>query len=247
MKKYGRTKEELERLIETVNKDFPKHYRKIEEISIHVLLTPEEAIEIAENFHKKHGLDGTINKQIDNLLFDEAYTFKVDKENRENDDIRPAWRVIVDLQSSPYLFEDYTLIVSDRDKAVMGMLDVNGHPVSLDNEWIWGSIVSIVEKNKIDGIGKSKTENKVALMIADHLDWENELEHLTLLQEKLNAYISFIESGQVYSVYPEAKSVDGFIFDLRCKFPPTENGKKLIEVFRKSTQDLKIEFKVYEA
>lgn len=28
--------------------------------------------------------------------------------------------------------------------------------------------MSILEKNKIDGIGKSKTENKITLMIADH-------------------------------------------------------------------------------
>ena len=61
-------------------------------------------------------------------------------------------------------------------------------------------------------------ENKLALMIADHLDWENELQHLTLLQDKINAYVSFIESGQIYSVYPDAKLVDGFIFDLRFKY-----------------------------
>ena len=29
--------------------------------------------------------------------FDEAYTFKIVKENRNNDDIRPAWRILVDL------------------------------------------------------------------------------------------------------------------------------------------------------
>ena len=32
--------------------------------------------------------------------------------------------------------------------------------------------MSILDKNKIDGIGKSKTENKIALMIVDHLAWK---------------------------------------------------------------------------
>ncbi|WP_346426369.1 DUF6572 domain-containing protein [Bacillus cereus] len=32
-------------------------------------------------------------------------------------------------------------------------------------------------------------------MIIDHLDWENTLQHLTLLQDKINAYVSFIENG----------------------------------------------------
>ncbi|WP_342439381.1 hypothetical protein NSS79_10965 [Paenibacillus sp. FSL L8-0436] len=135
MKKYNRTKEELEKLIESVNKEFPRHHRKIEEIPIDVVSTPEEAIEIAKKYHQEHELDGTVDEQIESLFFDEAYTFKVDLENRENDDIRPAWRVTVDLPPNPFLFEDYTLIVSDRDKAVMGMLDPNGHPVSEGNEF----------------------------------------------------------------------------------------------------------------
>ncbi|MFF2088873.1 DUF6572 domain-containing protein [Paenibacillus sp. NPDC058174] len=104
--------------------------------------------------------------------------------------------------------------------------------------------MSVLDKNKIDGIGKSESENKLALMIADHLDWENELEHLTLLQDKINAYVSFIESGQVYNFYPDAKSVDGFIFDLMFRYEPTENCNKLLEFFSKSTQDLKIEFEI---
>lgn len=107
--------------------------------------------------------------------------------------------------------------------------------------------MSVLDKNKIDGIGKSKSENKLALMIADHLDWENELQHLTCLQDKINAYISFIESGQVYSLYPDAKSVDGYIFDLRFIYKPPENCNKLLEYFRKSTQDLKIEFIIHES
>ncbi|MEG0268472.1 MAG: hypothetical protein RR649_06895 [Carnobacterium sp.] len=115
--------------------DFPRHYRKLGEITVDTVLTPEKAIEIAKTYHQEHELDGTVSEQIESLFFDEAYTFKVDMEDREKDDIRPAWRVTVDLPPNPFLFEDYTLIVSDRDKAVMGMLDVNGHPVSEGNEF----------------------------------------------------------------------------------------------------------------
>lgn len=104
--------------------------------------------------------------------------------------------------------------------------------------------MSILDKNQVDGIGKSNTENKIALLLADHLDWSDELQHLTLLQDKMNAYLSFIESGQIYAVYPDAKSVDGFIFELKFKYAPTENALKLIDVFRKSTADLRIEYRV---
>lgn len=74
----------------------------------------------------------------------------------------------------------------------------------------------------------------------------DELEHLILLQDKINSYISFIESGQVYNVYLDAKLADGFIFELEFKYKITENCKKLLDVFRKSTQGLRIDIKVNE-
>lgn len=129
------TDEEFEEYLKLKKEDIPRHYRKLGEITVNTVLTPKEAIEIAKRYHKEHELDGKVNEQIDNLFFDEAYTFEVDLENRENDDIRPAWRVPVDLPPNPFLFEDYTLIVSDKDKAVMGMVDANGHPVSKGNEF----------------------------------------------------------------------------------------------------------------
>ncbi|GIO43398.1 hypothetical protein [Paenibacillus apis] len=122
--------EEFNEYLKLKKEDIPRHYRKLEEITIETVLAPMEVIKIAKQYHQENELEGTINEQIENLFFDEAYTFKVDPENRENDDIRPAWRVNVDLQPNPFLFEEYTLIVSDRDKAVMGMLDPNGHPVT---------------------------------------------------------------------------------------------------------------------
>ncbi len=83
------TDEEFEEYLRLVKADFPRHYRKLEEIKIRTVLTPKEAIEIAKKYHDKNELDGEIN----------------------------------------------TLIVSDRDKTVMDMLDLNGHPVSEGNEF----------------------------------------------------------------------------------------------------------------
>ncbi|MDQ1232535.1 hypothetical protein QE450_000033 [Paenibacillus sp. SORGH_AS306] len=131
MKRYNRTKEELKKILEEVDRNFPRHHRRINEITMDTVLKPEEAIEIAKKYHKENKEEGIVNEQIERLYFDEGYTFKRDRENRENDDIRPAWRVTVDLPPNPFLFEDYTLIVSDRDRKVMGMLGQNGQPVEL--------------------------------------------------------------------------------------------------------------------
>lgn len=49
--------------------------------------------------------------------------------------------------------------------------------------------MSVVESNKIDAMGKSKEKKELSLLITDHLEWENEYEHLVILQDKINSYL----------------------------------------------------------
>ena len=56
----------------------------------------------------------------------------------------------------------------------------------------------------IDFIGIDKKTNELILTISDHLDWDNTDTHLEILQAKLNAYLSFIESGEIYEHKKEA-------------------------------------------
>jgi len=39
------------------------------------------------------------------------------------------------------------------------------------------------------------------LLITDHLEWSDEVNHLLVLQEKINAYIGFCENHQYNQVY----------------------------------------------
>ena len=82
---------------------------------------------------------------------------------------------------------------------------------------------TIEETDKIDAIGIDKESPYVILKIFDHLDWKNEEEHLHLLQEKINSYLTFIESGQIYDDYPDAKDKD-IIISISFKHPPTVNA-----------------------
>lgn len=56
--------------------------------------------------------------------------------------------------------------------------------------------------NYIDAIGTSKESDEVVLTVIDASEWGSD--HLLILQEKLNSYLRFIESGELYSVYPSA-------------------------------------------
>ncbi|MDR9862897.1 MULTISPECIES: DUF6572 domain-containing protein [Pseudomonas] len=49
--------------------------------------------------------------------------------------------------------------------------------------------------------------DNVVLYISDHLEWGDKAEqgeHLQLLQDKLNTYVAFIESGEIYTEIPNA-------------------------------------------
>ena len=48
-------------------------------------------------------------------------------------------------------------------------------------------------------------EGDTVLTVSDHLPWDDAKEHLLRLQEKLNAYVRFIGSGEIYEKWPDAQ------------------------------------------
>jgi hypothetical protein len=57
--------------------------------------------------------------------------------------------------------------------------------------------VTIAETTKIDIVATRPDSNVVRLVIADHLEWNDLDTHARLLEEKINTYIAFVESGQL--------------------------------------------------
>lgn len=86
--------------------------------------------------------------------------------------------------------------------------------------------MSIDQTDKVDFISTSP-DNKVVLTISDHLEWDDEGAHLLLLQRKLNAYIKFIEGGQIYENYPKARNSQ-LIISLKLKFEPNKTGLEFL-------------------
>lgn len=83
--------------------------------------------------------------------------------------------------------------------------------------------MSLEDVNILDNIGIDKESGRVVLSIIDNLEWDDEYKHLSLLQEKLNYYLGFIESDEVYSVYPKAIGRNFEIF-LYSKGSIPDNG-----------------------
>ena len=63
--------------------------------------------------------------------------------------------------------------------------------------------MSVDQPNVVDIISNSQS-GEIVLTISDHLDWTDTHGHLLVLQEKINTYLRFLESGEIYQRYPDA-------------------------------------------
>ena len=62
--------------------------------------------------------------------------------------------------------------------------------------------MSIIDPTIVDAQSVTPDGKGVALLISDHLTWENEQKHLEALQEKLNAYVAYLRGGQFAQHFP---------------------------------------------
>src|SRR5262249_18572450 len=86
--------------------------------------------------------------------------------------------------------------------------------------------MSVDNHNVIDAVGIDKVTGEVVLTIADHFDWDED-QHLLVLQEKINRYLAFIESGEILTEYPKAIGKPIRI-DICCKYSPSEMGEAFL-------------------
>ncbi len=82
--------------------------------------------------------------------------------------------------------------------------------------------MSIEQTDKIDIISTGKN-GRIVLTISDHLEWDDKGEHALLMEDKINAYLHFIETGQVLEEYPDAKG-KRVVISIIMKHFPNEDG-----------------------
>jgi hypothetical protein len=92
--------------------------------------------------------------------------------------------------------------------------------------------MSIEQENVIDFVAIDRASGDLHLTITDHLPWDhNEGNHLVLLQNKLNAYLRFIESGEAFEKMPAAKG-RSIVIKLVGKFSLSEQASRFFELAR---------------
>ncbi len=87
--------------------------------------------------------------------------------------------------------------------------------------------MTVENSEVVDLVGVDRQSENVVLTISDHLTWDSD-EHLLVLQDKLNGYLRFIESGELVQQYPDATNRKPQI-TIVFKHPPSDPGIQFLK------------------
>ena len=101
--------------------------------------------------------------------------------------------------------------------------------------------MSIQDPKTVDFVSLGIEFDTALLVVSDHLEWTNTLEHQFALQEKLNAYLGFIESRELYLRFPKA---NGKHVEIRVIFQhePDTSGKQFLQKVKGAIEEAGFRF-----
>jgi hypothetical protein len=104
--------------------------------------------------------------------------------------------------------------------------------------------MSVEQRKVVDCVGMDKTDGHVTLTITDHLSWLPDNEHLLVLQNKINDYLAFLASGELYDAYPQAHGREIEI-QVICKYSPAGDGVRFLELASETVRKAGFRFSVH--
>ncbi len=101
--------------------------------------------------------------------------------------------------------------------------------------------MTIEQLDKVDFIS-TDSNGDINLSISDHLEWDKENNHLYLLQEKINKYLSFIESGEIKD-HVQNINDKSIIISVVYKHKPNEMALGFLEKSKQTIEQAGFYFK----
>lgn len=93
----------------------------------------------------------------------------------------------------------------------------------------------VEQTDRIDYIGIENSTGNIVLTISDGLNWADPRSHLAKLQEKLNCYLRFRESGEIYESYPAARG-RGIAIQVVAKHDLSEEALSFMERMKQAVE-----------
>lgn len=105
----------------------------------------------------------------------------------------------------------------------------------------------LTDPNTVDYLGLEKDTGHVVLTLIDDCDWGDDIQHLSLLQAKVNRYFDFIESGEVYeqlreTTGREVASITPVKISILAKYEPSGEGHRFFEHVSRVAEDAGVRF-----
>ncbi len=108
-------------------------------------------------------------------------------------------------------------------------------------------VVRLFDVDTVDFLGLEKDSGDVILTLVDDFGWQDEMRHMALLQEKINRYFDFIDSGEVYDQVekivgrsiPKSTPVKISVLE---KYEPTEEGYRFLEHVKRISKEAGVDF-----
>lgn len=88
--------------------------------------------------------------------------------------------------------------------------------------------MSLEQTDKVDAMGLDQRTGHIVLTVADAWNWNDEIPHLLALQEKINAYFKFIETGQVWESC-ESDPAKILRVNVVFRYPPPASALEFLE------------------
>ena len=94
----------------------------------------------------------------------------------------------------------------------------------------------------IDVIGQDAKTGEVVLVMNEPVEWNSSDEQLLALQERFNAYVSFLLDGEMAADHPELAGKPARI-ELRCTYVPDTRALELLGMIHDQLafQEIKLE------
>jgi Family of unknown function (DUF6572) len=108
--------------------------------------------------------------------------------------------------------------------------------------------MTVLDRDIVDFVARKPDSNVVKLGIADHLEWDRELEwHCERIRDKVETYLTFIETGQIGQLtkvtLPERPEIHIVLF---TQFKPAAEAGDFLSRLKAAAGAYGVDFEVEE-
>ena len=95
--------------------------------------------------------------------------------------------------------------------------------------------MSVSNSDILDAIGINEQTGNIEMLIKDDLNWDEEGNHIEVLEKKLTSYLDFVIKGQIEEVFSNVEDImRNKLIVIEFENEPTNNAKEFLNFYKLS-------------